>query len=74
MILYPNFGHPTKSHCSRSDLSSEAQATLQLAVPLVFTQICATSIGADVNVVMMSLLGTQTLATASLGAFTFFKI
>ncbi|WP_044170175.1 MATE family efflux transporter [Kamptonema formosum] len=54
----------------KSELLSEALESLRLVVPLVITQLCDTAINA-VDVVMMGLLGTQSLAAGALGAITF---
>ena len=57
----------------KSRLLSEAQANLQLAIPLVIAQFAEVGIN-TVNVVMMGLLGTQSLAAGALGAIVFFTI
>jgi MATE family multidrug resistance protein len=54
----------------KSELLSEALESLRLVVPLVITQLCDTGINA-VDVVMMGLLGPQSLAAGALGAITF---
>jgi MATE family multidrug resistance protein len=57
----------------KSELISEARASLQLAIPLVVSQMCETGINV-VNVVMMGLLGTQVLAGGALGAIAFLSL
>nr|ACG63829.1 SxtM1 [Microseira wollei] len=57
----------------KSELISEARASLQLAIPLVISQMCETGIN-TVNVVMMGLLGTQVLAGGALGAIAFLTL
>nr|AYN62319.1 SxtM1 [Heteroscytonema crispum UCFS15] len=57
----------------KSDLISEARASLQLAIPLVVAQMCETGTY-TVNAVMMGLLGTQVLAAGALGALAFLNL
>ncbi len=57
----------------KSELISEARASLQLAIPLIISQMCETGIN-TVNVVMMGLLGTQVLAGGALGAIAFLTL
>ncbi len=57
----------------KSELISEARVSLQLAIPLVISQMCGTGIY-TVNVVMMGLLGTQVLAGGALGAIAFLTL
>ncbi|NMF63600.1 MATE family efflux transporter [Brasilonema octagenarum UFV-E1] len=54
----------------KSELLSEALKSLRLIVPLVITQISDTAINA-IDVVMMGLLGAQSLAGGALGAIAF---
>jgi MATE family multidrug resistance protein len=63
----------TTSKEVKSELISEARASLQLAIPLVVSQMCETGINV-VNVVMMGLLGTQVLAGGALGAIAFLTL
>ena len=57
----------------KSELISEARVSLQLAIPLVISQMCETSIY-TVNAVMMGLLGTQVLAAGALGSLAFLNL
>ncbi|MGI2908126.1 hypothetical protein [Tolypothrix sp. VBCCA 56010] len=54
----------------KPELLLEVQATLQLAVPLVITQILEAGIPL-LDGVMMGLLGNQTLAAGALAAVSF---
>ncbi|MEA5527786.1 MATE family efflux transporter [Nodularia spumigena] len=63
----------TTSNEFKSELISEARASLQLAIPLVVSQMCETGIY-TVNAVMMGLLGTQILAAGALGALAFLNL
>ena len=54
----------------KSAIISEARVSLQLAIPLVISQMCETGIY-TVNAVMMGLLGTQVLAAGALGSLAF---
>jgi MATE family multidrug resistance protein len=54
-----------------SELLLEARANLRLAIPSATSQLAEVGIN-SVNVVMMGLLGTQSLAAGALGVFTFF--
>jgi MATE family multidrug resistance protein len=54
----------------KSAIISEARVSLQLAIPLVISQMCETGIY-TVNAVMMGLLGTQVLAAGTLGSLAF---
>ncbi|MDB9473179.1 MATE family efflux transporter, partial [Dolichospermum circinale] len=57
----------------KSELISEARVSLQLAIPLVISQMCETGIY-TVNAVMMGLLGTQVLAGGALGSLAFLAL
>ncbi len=57
----------------KSELLTEARASLGLAVPLAVAQVAQSSIPV-VNSVMMGLLGTQNLAAGALGAITFITL
>ncbi len=57
----------------KSELLSEAQVSLGLAVPLAVAQLAEAGIPV-VNAVMMGLLGTQNLAAGALGTITFITL
>lgn len=67
------FIHQVTSTEFKSELQTEALASLGLAVPLVVAQLAETGI-LVVNSVMMGLLGTQNLAAGALGTVTFITL